>query len=72
MTAVTSPNAPLTTELTDNTHVTTLGAITAGSSQIPVGVNGTVVAAVPPDAEVLFGPPINATEIVSDSLLAVA
>lgn len=72
MTAVTSPNAPVTTELTDNTHVTTLGPIASGASQIPVGVNGTVVAAVPPNYEVLFGPPVNATEIVSDSLLAVA
>lgn len=73
MTLVTSPNAPASTELSDNTHVTTTDPIMSGQSHIPAGVNGTVITEMGGGAaEVLFGPPVNATETVSDSLLAVA
>jgi len=83
VTVVTSPNAPASAELSDNTlsdntlsdntHVTTTDPILSGQSHIPAGVNGTVITEMGgAAAEVLFGPPVNATETVSDSLLAVA
>lgn len=74
MTIITSPAAPSNTALSDDTRVMTMGPITAGTSQIPQGANGTVIAELGNGAtsEVLFGPPVDATEPVTDSLLAIA
>jgi hypothetical protein len=69
-----SPTPPLNPAPSDDTRVTTMGPITSGLSQIPQGANGTVIADFGNGAacEVLFGPPVSATETVTDSLLAVA
>jgi hypothetical protein len=71
---ITAPSTALDTALSDDTQVTTMGPITSGTSHIPQGANGTVIAEVGNGAtlEVLFGPPVSATEDVSESLLAVA
>ncbi len=74
MTNLTSPTPASNAALSDDTRVMTMGPINSGPNQIPQGADGTVVAELGNGAtcEVLFGPPVNATETVTDSLLAVA
>jgi hypothetical protein len=74
VTILASPNTPSNAALSDDTLVTTIGPVTSGLGQIPEGANGTVIAELGNGAtyEVLFGPPVNAAEPVTDSLLAVA
>lgn len=74
MTIITSPAVVSNAALTEDTQVTAMAPIASGVGQVPQGALGTVIAQFGSGAtcEVLFGPPVSATETVSETLLAIA
>lgn len=74
MTPVIPPSSAELSQINIQSSVKTVVPVIAGTTDIPLGTNGTVIAVlgIGSTYEISFGPPVSTTETVPQNLLAIA